>query len=402
MTVKKENIEPLLKRARVKDNRLNFEAVASFLDSHEDFALDDVLEKLEDEGIEVVDSTSGGRRNNKFQNSLQIYMKEISEISLLDADEEIEFSRTIHEAREKIFELCDEYEIDDEELKKLVLKSENKDLIRDKLRERGVVNNQLSGFMQRLNRYKEEYRDAHSRMVEANLRLVVTIAKKYKHCGLSFSDLINEGNMGLMKAVDRYDYRKGFRFSTYAAWWIRQAVLRAISNKGRTIRLPVYMGDLVRKWQKKRSQLRQELGREPHMMEVADELDIDYEKATHIMRHSQAPTSLEAPVGDEDDAQLKDLIEAEDSRDAELDLEENLMKQRLWEAIDTELSEKERIVFIHRYGLQGKKEHTLEEVGEILDLTRERIRQIQKKALEKVRESPYGDELRNLLTGLTT
>ncbi len=400
MTVKQETLEPLLKRARVKDNLLDFEVVANFLDSNEQLSLDEVLEKLEKEGIRVVDSVPSDGKLSKYRNSLHIYMQEISEISLLNADEEIELSRAIHEARRKIFELCEEYGVEEEDIKEMALKSENKELLRDELRDRGVVKNQLSGFMQRLNRYREEYVDAHSRMVEANLRLVVTIAKKYKHCGLSFNDLINEGNMGLMKAVDRYDYRKGFRFSTYAAWWIRQAVLRAISNKGRTIRLPVYMGDLVRKWKRKRSQLRQELGREPHMMEVADELDIDYEKATHIMRHSQSPTSLESPVGNDDDAQLKDLIEARDTRDAISDLEEHVMEEKLWEAIDTELTEKEKIVFIHRYGLQGKKEHTLEEVGEVLDLTRERIRQIQKKALEKIRESPYGEELRNLLNGL--
>ena len=402
MTVDLETIKPLVKRARVKDDRLKFDSVANFLDSNEKLSLDEVLEKLEEEGIRVVDSSPSGEELKKFKNSLHIYMQEISEISLLDADEEIELSRTIHEARRKVFELCEEYGVEEEEVKKLALKSENKELIREEMRERGVVKNKLSGFMQRLNRYREEYVDAHSRMVEANLRLVVTIAKKYKHCGLSFNDLINEGNMGLMKAVDRYDYRKGFRFSTYAAWWIRQAVLRAISNKGRTIRLPVYMGDLVRKWKKKRSQLRQELGREPHMMEVADELDIDYEKATHIMRHSQTPTSLESPVGDDEDAQLKDLIEARDEQDAVSELEEDMMSKKLWEAIDTELTKKEKIVFIHRYGLRGKKEHTLEEVGEILDLTRERIRQIQKKALEKIRESSYGEELRNLLIDLTT
>ena len=402
MTVDLETIKPLVKRARVKDDRLKFDSVANFLASNEKLSLDEVLEKLEEEGIRVVDSSPSGEELKKFKNSLHIYMQEISEISLLDADEEIELSRTIHEARRKVFELCEEYGVEEEEVKKLALKSENKELIREEMRERGVVKNKLSGFMQRLNRYREEYVDAHSRMVEANLRLVVTIAKKYKHCGLSFNDLINEGNMGLMKAVDRYDYRKGFRFSTYAAWWIRQAVLRAISNKGRTIRLPVYMGDLVRKWKKKRSQLRQELGREPHMMEVADELDIDYEKATHIMRHSQTPTSLESPVGDDEDAQLKDLIEARDEQDAVSELEEDMMSKKLWEAIDTELTKKEKIVFIHRYGLRGKKEHTLEEVGEILDLTRERIRQIQKKALEKIRESSYGEELRNLLIDLTT
>jgi RNA polymerase primary sigma factor len=395
-----EIIKPLIKRARVKEGKITLPDVYEFLEKCEDCELDDVLDLLEEKGIKIEESSTSSSPGREHRSSLQIYMQEIAQIDLLDATEEIELSKNLHEARAEIYDLCEEYGIEEEKPKELVLKSSNKDLIREMLRSREITGNQLSGFMQRLNRHKKDYIAAHSEMVRSNLRLVVTIAKKYQHCGLSFDDLINEGNMGLMKAVDRYDYRRGFRFSTYAAWWIRQSVLRAISNKARTIRLPVYMIDLVRKWKSKRQQLQQQLGREPHMMEVADELNIDYEKAVHIMRHSQSPASLETPVGENDDAELKDLIEASAHSEAEHRLDEQLMREKLWQAIENELSEKERIVFVYRYGLKGEKEMTLEEVGDILDLTRERIRQIQRNALEKIKESSYGEELYDFLSEL--
>ncbi|MFP4687039.1 MAG: RNA polymerase sigma factor RpoD/SigA [bacterium] len=400
MSELEKTMQPLLKRARVKKGKLALDDIYDFLENSEGCELEEVLDFLEKKNVEIDEDSnlSGFARNHK--SSLQIYMQEIARIDLLDATEEIELSKKLHEARDEIYELCDEYGVEAAEEKELILKSSSKDLIRELLREHGITDNKLSGFMQRLNRHKKHYVDAHSEMVRSNLRLVVTIAKKYQHCGLSFDDLINEGNMGLMKAVDRYDYRRGFRFSTYAAWWIRQAVLRAISNKARTIRLPVYMIDLVRKWKTKKRQLQQQLGRQPHMMEVADALNIDYEKAVHIMRHSQAPASLETPVGENADAELKDLIEASSETETEHRLDEQMMREKLWQAIDEELTEKEKIVFTHRYGLKGSGEMTLEEVGNILDLTRERIRQIQRQALEKIKKSSYGEELRDFLSDL--
>jgi RNA polymerase primary sigma factor len=394
------SIEPLIKRARIKDGELTFDEISEYLNG-KDLTIEDVLAELEEHDVDVKESapsfTSGTGKGNK--SSLQQYFQEISEIDLLDPEEEIELSKNIHDSRDKIEELCEEYDVSDEHFETLV-KSKNRNLIREKLRDEGVEGSDLSGFMQRLNRYKEQYFEAHGEMVESNLRLVVVLAKKYQHCGLSLNDLINEGNMGLMKAVDRFDYRKGYRFSTYTAWWIRQSILRAISNKGRTIRLPVYMNDLVVKWEDKKEELKQELGREPHMMELADALNIDYEKAIHIMRHSQSPTSLDAPVGENQEANLKDLVESDASRQTSHRVDEEFMKEKLWEVIDKELTEKEQLVFIHRYGLNGQKEMTLEEVGEMLDLTRERIRQIQEEALEKVRKSELGQDLKQFLHSL--
>jgi RNA polymerase primary sigma factor len=395
-----EELEPILKRARVKDGVITLEEISEFVEEN-DLPLEDVLAHLEDEDIDVAESSTPiSDQPDTGKTSLQIYFNEISDITLLDPEDEVDLSRRIQEARDEITELCEEYDVDEDE-HETIIKSNDMDLIKDNLREEGVTHQELAGFMRRLKPLKDKYRDAHSEMVEANLRLVVTIAKKYQHCGLSLDDLINEGNLGLMKAVDRFDYTKGYRFSTYAAWWIRQSILRGISNKGRTIRLPVYMNDLVMKWNQKKEELVQELDREPHMMEVADALNIDYEKAIHIMRHTQSPSSLEAPVGDDESAELKDMIESERGRDTERKVDEQFMREKLHEVMEEELSEKEQFVFVHRYGLEDEEEKTLEDVGEEMDLTRERVRQIQESALEKVRNSRLGEELREFLFSLT-
>jgi RNA polymerase primary sigma factor len=396
-----ETIKPLVKRAKVKGS-VSLDEISDFIDD-KDLTIDDVLAELEENDVSVSDSSSSispGRGSSKT--SLEQYFQDISTIDLLEPEEEIELSKQIHDSRDNIRELCEEYDLDheDEDFFEKLVKSTNEDAIRDLLRERGVEGNDLSGFMQRLHRHKERYRKAHNEMVEANLRLVVVMAKKYQHCGLSLNDLINEGNLGLMKAVDRFDYRKGYRFSTYTAWWIRQTILRAISNKGRTIRLPVYMNDLMVKWQDTKEELQQELGREPHMKEIADELNIDYEKAVHLRRHSQGPTSLDAPVGENEEARLRELVESDPSRETEYQVDEELMVENLWAVIEEELTEQEQQVFIYRYGLKGEEELTLEEVGEKLDLTRERIRQIQEEALEKIRKSERGQDLKEFLHSL--
>lgn len=396
-----ESVAPLIKRGKVKGS-VTLDEISDFIEN-KNLTIDEVLAELEKADVSVSEtspSVSTGGQTSKT--SLQQYFQDISDIDLLDPEEEIELSKKIHDSRDKIKDLCEDYDLDheDDDFFDTILKSTRDNLIRDKLRERGIEGNDLSGFMQRLNRHKAKYREAHSEMVESNLRLVVVMAKKYQHCGLSLNDLINEGNMGLMKSVDRFDYRKGYRFSTYTAWWIRQTILRAISNKGRTIRLPVYMNDLMVKWEDKKEELKQELGREPHMMEIADELNIDYEKAVHLMRHSQAPTSLDAPVGENEEAQLRELVETDPSRETEYKVDEQLMVENLWEVIEEELTEKEKTVFIYRYGLNGEEEMTLEEVGEKLGLTRERIRQIQEEALDKIRESEKGKDLKQFLHSL--
>lgn len=401
MTEVSETIKPLVKRGKVKGS-VSLDEISGFIED-KDLTIDDVLAELEEHDVSVSDSTSSvSSAHAASKTSLEQYFQDISNIDLLDPEEEIELSKQIHDSRDDIRELCEDYGLDheDDDFFDTLVKRTNDEAIREKLRERGVTSNDLSGFMQRLHGHKATYREAHNEMVEANLRLVVVMAKKYQHCGLSLNDLINEGNLGLMKAVDRFDYRKGYRFSTYTAWWIRQTILRAISNKGRTIRLPVYMNDLMVKWEDTREELQQELGREPHMKEVADELNISYEKAVHLQRHSQGPTSLDAPVGENEEAQLRELVETDPSRETQYQVDEELMIENLWEVIDEELNEKEKKVFIYRYGLNGEEEMTLEEVGDKLDLTRERIRQIQEGALEKIRESDRGEDLKEFLHSL--
>lgn len=297
---------------------------------------------------------------------VRMYLKEIGKVPLLTAKEEVTLAKRI-EAGEKAAE---------------TLEREEESLPRDEVR--------------KLRRVERDGMNAKKKLVEANLRLVVSIAKRYVGRGMLFLDLIQEGNLGLIRAVEKFDYRKGFKFSTYATWWIRQAITRAIADQARTIRIPVHMVETINKLIRIQRQLLQELGREPMPEEIADEMGLTPEKVREILKISQEPVSLETPIGEEEDSQLGDFIEDQEAEVPADAASFSLLQEQLQEVLDT-LSERERKVIERRFGLIDGHPRTLEEVGRVFGVTRERIRQIESKTLSKLRHPNRSAKLRDYL-----
>lgn len=373
--IKKELITQLAKKAKTKKNVLTYTDMADYLNAFdldknvvdeiyesllakdieiasetepEDFASildgdDDDLDANEDDGIVVtesgeIDIEATLPKGIAVDDPVRMYLKEIGKVPLLSADEEIL--------------LAQKMEAGDEEAKK--------------------------------------------KLCEANLRLVVSIAKRYVGRGMLFLDLIQEGNLGLIKAVDKFDYRKGYKFSTYATWWIRQAITRSIADQARTIRIPVHMVETINKLIRVSRQLLQTYGREPTPEEIAKEMGISVDKVREIQKIAQEPVSLETPIGEEEDSHLGDFIPDDDVPAPAEAAAFSMLKEQLVEVLDT-LTEREQKVLKLRFGLEDGRSRTLEEVGKEFDVTRERIRQIEAKALRKLRHPSRSKKLKDYL-----
>ena len=329
---------------------------------------------------------------------------------IMDAFEEVDLEP---EQIEKIYETVENMGIDvvgdiDEEIKDMQNTEEELDLtlpegisiddpVRMYLKEIGKVP-LLSADeeIELAKRMEKGENEAKRRLAEANLRLVVSIAKRYVGRGMLFLDLIQEGNLGLIKAVEKFDYRKGYKFSTYATWWIRQAITRAIADQARTIRIPVHMVETINKLIRVSRQLLQELGREPHPEEIAKEMNMTVEKVREIMKISQEPVSLETPIGEEEDSHLGDFIPDDDAPAPAEAAAFTLLKEQLIDVLDTLTAREEKVLRL-RFGLDDGRARTLEEVGKEFNVTRERIRQIEAKALRKLRHPSRSKKLKDYL-----
>ena len=343
--------------------------------SNDDDVDDDIILDEEDE-VEVEKIDLSVPEGVSVEDPVRMYLKEIGKVPLLSADEEIELAQNMEDgavATEKINVLKGRIDGASEE-EKAEIKEEIKTLQRD----------------------VDKGADEKKRLAEANLSLVVSIAKRYLGRGMLFLDLIQEGNLGLIKAVEKFDYKKGYKFSTYATWWIRQAITRAIADQARTIRIPVHMVETINKLIRVSRQLLQELGREPSPEEIAKEMSMPVDRVREILKISQEPVSLETPIGEEEDSHLGDFIK-DDNVPVPADAAAfTLLKEQLEEVLGT-LTEREQKVLTLRFGLEDGRARTLEEVGKEFNVTRERIRQIEAKALRKLRHPSRSRKLKDYL-----
>lgn len=365
-------LSALAESARKKKNTLEYDEITKVFEgvdlSEED--MDHIYEYMEKKNIDI----------------LQEKAMDDSDDLVLEADDDIDISA---EEEEEV-EIINDADILDG--------VSTEDPVRMYLKEIGNVPLLTSEEEVELaKRVEQGDQEAKKKLTEANLRLVVSIAKKYVGRGMPFLDLIQEGNMGLMKAVDKFDYTKGYKFSTYATWWIRQAITRGIADTGRTIRVPVHMVETINKTLRMTRQLLQELGREPTPEEVADRLGVPVSRVQEVLKISRDPVSLDTPIGEEDDSHLGDFIEDEKTTSPADSAAFSMLREELNSALDS-LTDRERQVIVLRFGLEDGRARTLEEVGEEFNVTRERIRQIEAKALRKLRHPSRSKRLKDFLT----
>lgn len=398
----REKLKSLLELGKKKRNILEYQEISDFF---RDMNLDEekmekVLDFLEANKVDVLRISDGDDEDDDIilddedevevekidlsvpegvsvEDPVRMYLKEIGKVPLLSADEEIELAQKMEAGSVAV---------------------EKIPLLKERLAETGdeQEKEEIQAEIKALQLDVDRGSDAKKRLAEANLRLVVSIAKRYVGRGMLFLDLIQEGNLGLIKAVEKFDYRKGYKFSTYATWWIRQAITRAIADQARTIRIPVHMVETINKLIRASRQLLQELGREPTPEEIAEEMKMPVERVREILKISQEPVSLETPIGEEEDSHLGDFIK-DDNVPVPADAATfTLLKEQLEEVLGT-LTEREQKVLTLRFGLEDGRARTLEEVGKEFNVTRERIRQIEAKALRKLRHPSRSRKLKDYL-----
>ena len=398
----REKLKSLLELGKKKRNILEYQEISDFF---RDMNLDEekmekVLDFLEANKVDVLRISDGDDEDDdiilddedevevekidlsvpegvSIEDPVRMYLKEIGKVPLLSADEEIELAQKMEAGSVAVQKIP---------------------LLKERLAETGdeQEKEEIQAEIKALQLDVDRGSDAKKRLAEANLRLVVSIAKRYVGRGMLFLDLIQEGNLGLIKAVEKFDYRKGYKFSTYATWWIRQAITRAIADQARTIRIPVHMVETINKLIRVSRQLLQELGREPTPEEIAEEMKMPVERVREILKISQEPVSLETPIGEEEDSHLGDFIK-DDNVPVPADAATfTLLKEQLEEVLGT-LTEREQKVLTLRFGLEDGRARTLEEVGKEFNVTRERIRQIEAKALRKLRHPSRSRKLKDYL-----
>lgn len=398
----REKLKSLLELGKKKRNILEYQEISDFF---RDMNLDEekmekVLDFLEANKVDVLRISDGDDEDDDIilddedevevekidlsvpegvsvEDPVRMYLKEIGKVPLLSADEEIELAQKMEAGSVAVEKIA---------------------LLKERLAETGdeQEKEEIQAEIKALQLDVDRGSDAKKRLAEANLRLVVSIAKRYVGRGMLFLDLIQEGNLGLIKAVEKFDYRKGYKFSTYATWWIRQAITRAIADQARTIRIPVHMVETINKLIRVSRQLLQELGREPTPEEIAEEMKMPVERVREILKISQEPVSLETPIGEEEDSHLGDFIK-DDNVPVPADAAAfTLLKEQLEEVLGT-LTEREQKVLTLRFGLEDGRARTLEEVGKEFNVTRERIRQIEAKALRKLRHPSRSRKLKDYL-----
>lgn len=402
--MKSRVIKKLITKGK-KQGYLNLEEVlAAFPEAEEDVeALDSLYGKLITAGVDVFDVTSEkeaeklnaavelaalAKRSpdkNLSTDPVRMYLREIGKVDLLNAEEEVSLAKRIevHKLNEA-----------KKSLKNTSAKGPSDKELREEIGLTSKFLREIKSFSKEISAREAER--AFDQLTRANLRLVVSIAKKYMGRGLTFLDLIQEGNIGLMRAVEKFDWRRGFKFSTYATWWIRQAITRALADQARTIRIPVHMVETINKYKKIERSLEQKLERPVTPQEVAKEMGIEEDKAIHIEKISQKTSSIEAPVGKEEDTRLKEFIPDDVSPSPFESASQQLLKDHIGEVLDT-LNPREMRVLELRFGLKDGRNRTLEEVGKEFGVTRERIRQIEAKALRKLRHPSRSKRLKDYL-----